>query len=759
VCEPAATQAEVLPVTTREADDLDLNPSSNESLADIVKVALSRRTFLRGSLSMGALFTGGGALLAACGDDDPGTGDPDAAPPGDPDAAVPEPDAAPPPPTRPTALGFDAVAKHLVDEVVVPAGYTATVLLRLGDPIASGVPAYTNLGTDAASSYDRRAGDHHDGMHFFGMGAGGAYDPTSVTRGLLVQNHEAITPLFLHPTGQTVVGGARTVADEVLREFYLHGVSIVEVNRGAGGGWDYAQDSAYNRRIHTLTEMELSGPLRGNAAMRTKFSPSGERTRGTVNNCANGWTPWGTYLTCEENWAGYFRRVTATDNPSRTAKELTAFGRYGIAGNGRELWATVTPDTADDLYGRWNAEVKAAAAVDDYRNVANTYGWVVEIDPFATTSTPKKRTALGRFAHEGAVFAKPVAGKPVVVYSGDDSRGEYMYKFVSTATWNPADASPSNRLTAGDKYLDDGIMYVAKFNADGTGTWLALSFGSNGITGKNAAYGFADQADVDLHTRLAADAAGATKMDRPEWAAVDPLTGAVYLTLTNNNASVRSLAATDAPNPRHYNDPKGSTAQYGNPNGHIIRWLEPSPEATTFTWDIYLFGAAADADAQNVNVSGLSADNDFSSPDGLWFSEATNVLWIQTDDGAFTDVTNCMLLAALPGAVGDGGAKTITSTDSTGATKDVATHVGVAPGAKLKRFLVGPVGCEITGLAENGDGTALFVNIQHPGEDTPAADLANPASRWPDRTNGAAPARPRSATLVITKNDGGKIGL
>jgi secreted PhoX family phosphatase len=760
VCEPAATQAEVLPVTTKEADDLDLNPSSNESLADIVKVALSRRTFLRGSLSMGALFTGGGALLAACGDDDPGTpGDPDAAPPGDPDAAVPEPDAAPPPPTRPTALGFDAVAKHLVDEVAVPAGYTATVLLRLGDPIASGVPAYTNLGTDAASSYDRRAGDHHDGMHFFGMEAGGTYDPTSATRGLLVQNHEAITPLFVHPTGQTVVAGARTVAEEVLREFYLHGVSIVEVNRGAGGGWDYAQDSAYNRRIHTLTEMELSGPLRGNAALRTKFSPSGERTRGTVNNCANGWTPWGTYLTCEENWNGYFRRVAATDNPNRSAKEVTALTRYGIAGNGRELWATVTPDTADDLYGRWNAEIKAAAAVDDYRNVANTYGWVVEIDPFATTSTPKKRTALGRFAHEGAVFAKPVAGKPVVVYSGDDSRGEYMYKFVSTATWNPADASPSNRLTAGDKYLDDGIMYVAKFNADGTGTWLALSFGSNGITATNAAYGFADQADVDLHTRLAADAAGATKMDRPEWAAVDPLTGAVYLTLTNNSASVRSLAATDAPNPRHYNDPKGGAAQYGNPNGHIIRWLEPSPEATTFTWDIYLFGAAADADAQNVNVSGLSADSDFSSPDGLWFSEATNVLWIQTDDGAFTDVTNCMLLAALPGAVGDGGAKTITSTDSTGATKDVATHVGVAPGAKLKRFLVGPVGCELTGLAENGDGTALFVNIQHPGEDTSAADIANPASRWPDRTNGAAPARPRSATLVITKNDGGKIGL
>jgi secreted PhoX family phosphatase len=249
-------------------------------------------------------------------------------------------------------------------------------------------------------------------------------------------------------------------------------------------------------------------------------------------------------------------------------------------------------------------------------------------------------------------------------------------------------------------------------------------------------------------------------MDRPEWGAVDPITGAVYMTLTNSNASNRTLASTDAANPRHYNDVKGGTTnQYGNPNGHIIRWLEPGADssATTFTWDIFLFGARAGSNADNVNLSNLTADNDLSSPDGLWFSNQ-GVCWIQTDDGAYTDVTNCMLLAALPGTVGDGESKTITNTDSTGATRQVTTRVGAVPGTRLRRFLVGPKDCEITGVAETPDGQALFVNIQHPGEDTPAAQIGNPAaftSHWPD----GGLARPRSATIAITKNGGGVVGL
>ena len=746
-------------------EDAPTNPSNNRHIDEVIAERLEqpgRRRVLAGGAGLASLsFIGAGAgLLSGCGSGS--------------DAIAATPAALPPAPApapgRPSALGFSAVGKNLADVVTVPAGYTASVLLRLGDPLSAGVPAYANTGADAAASFAQRAGDHHDGMHFFGLDSAGkapsaAGEKSALAaavndRGLLVLNHEAITPMFLHPNGVSVSGSGtatvRTSAEEVLREFYVHGVTVIEVAR-AGGAWSYKQDSSYNRRIHTLSEMQLSGPAAGSPLMVTKYSANGTRTRGTVNNCANGYTPWGTYLTCEENWAGYFRRVTATDNAKRTAKELTSFARYGVAGNGRELWATVTPDTTDDLYGRWNAEVRGATAAEDYRNGPNTYGWNVEIDPYAPASVPKKRTAMGRFAHEGAWPAKAVAGKPVVFYMGCDSRNEYIYKYVSTAAWDPADASRG--MAAGDKYLDSGKLYVAVFKADGTGEWKELSFGVSNVTGANTAYPFADQADVLINARLAADAQGATKMDRPEWGAVDPVSGAVYMTLTNNNATLRTLAATDAANPRHYNDPRTTgTAQRGNPNGHIIRWREVSPELLNFVWDIYLFGARAGADAVNVNLSGLTADNDFSSPDGLWFSQASNVCWIQTDDGAYTDVTNCMLLAALPGTVGDGATKTITNTDSTGATKQVQTAVGAAPGAKLRRFLVGPKECEITGLAESPDGRALFVNIQHPGEDTPTSAIAAPAqytSHWPD----GGTARPRSATIVITRNDGGVIGV
>jgi secreted PhoX family phosphatase len=589
------------------------------------------------------------------------------------------------------------------------------------------------------------------------MGASGTYNPAASDRGLLVMNHEAITPMFLHPNGPTTVNGVRTVNDEVVKEINLHGVSVIEVNR-VGGTYAYSQSSAYNRRITASTEMVMAGPAAG-AAMVTKFSPEGTRTRGTVNNCANGYTPWGTSLTCEENYAGYFRRIAATDNPNRTAKELASFARNGVAGTGREGWATVVATDPDDTaFARWNA-MKLGASTDgsdDFRNVANTFGWVVEIDPFAPASTPKKRTAAGRFAHEGAEIGPVVAGRPIVLYMGDDSRNEYVYKYVSSAPWDPADATRG--LAAGDKYLDDGKLYAARFSADGTGTWLELRFGINGITGSNAAYAFASQAEVLVETRLAADAAGATKMDRPEWAAVHPTNGEVYITLTNNAAAQRPMAATDAANPRFYNDPKGTAAQLGNPNGHIIRWAENGADAaaTGFRWDVYLFGARSTAGSE-VNVSALTAANDFSSPDGLWFSRS-GLLWIQTDDGAYTDVTNCMMLAALPGRVGDGGPRTIVNADGT-TTKSVPTFVGAPPNeANLRRFLVGPVGCEITGITETPDYKAIFVNIQHPGEDTPANAIATPAaytSHWP----AGGLARPRSATIVITRNDGGAIGF
>jgi uncharacterized protein len=712
----------------------DHNPSANPTLESIVNARVTRRSVLGGA---------GAAALAV------GT------------SVLPT-DANARHPARKLRLDFNPVAKNLDDAVTLPSGYRYDVLYALGDPIARKTPAFANDGTDAAETFASRAGDHHDGMFFFGMSPHGRYSQHTSARGLLCLNHEAITPAFLHPRGQTVVNGVRTVAEEVRREFYAHGVSVIDVSRKGGRreSWSYDKGSRFNRRVHALTEMKLTGPAAKTPYMVTKYDPRGAWTRGTVNNCANGYTPWGTYLTCEENWAGYFRRIAAVDNPRRTAKELASFARYGVAGTGRELWATVTPDEKGDLFGRWNTEKLGASAdgSDDYRHVVNTYGWVVEIDPFAPQSHPRKRTALGRFGHEGAELGPVRAGEPIVFYMGDDSRNEYIYKFVSAAAWDPRDAGRG--LDAGDKYMDKGTLYVAQFLPDGTGQWIELAFGRNGIDASNPLYPFADQADVLINARLAADWVGATKMDRPEWAAVHPRNGEVYVTLTNNAAAQRPIGAVSPSNPRFYNDRKTTGQdQKGNPNGHVIRLAEGGgyADALSFDWDVYLFGARAGSDPASVNLSGLTASNDFSSPDGLWFSQASQgLLWLQTDDGAYTDATNCMMLAAIPGTTGDGGARTITNVDGL-ATSTVTTFVGRSGGdQKLRRFLVGPRECEITGIAESPDGRALFVNIQHPGESTaPNYETGAFGSHWPD----GGVARPRSATIVITREDGGKIGV
>ena len=733
-------------------EDVVTNLSNNPHINDVVEQRLadpSRRQVMAGGAGVAALSIFGLSTLSGCGSD---SNNNDLTP-------TPAPQVVPPAVVeRSTALGFTAVAKTLADTVTVPAGYNVSVIYRLGDPINDATPAYRNDGSEPGASFEFRAGDHHDGMHFFGLSASGAYDPNASDRGLLVMNHEALTPAFLHTNGVTAANGVRLSADECIKEMNAMGVSVIEVRRAANGAYSYVRNSTFNRRITTATDMLITGPAAGVRWMATKYSPDGTKTRGTLNNCANGYTPWGTYLTCEENFAGYFRRVAAQDNAMRTAKELTAFARYGIAGNGREGWATATAFSATDtIFSRWNAEKTGSSTdgSDDFRNVPNTFGWVVEIDPFNPTSTPKKRTALARLAHEGAWPARAQAGKPVVFYMGCDSRGEYIYKYVSNVMWDPSDANRG--IAAGDKYLDSGKLYVAKYNADATGTWIELAFGSNGIVATNASYAFESQADVCVNTRLAADAVGGTKMDRPEWGAVDPFNGTVYLTLTNN--SQRTVANTDAANPRYYNDARtnNGAAQRGNPNGHIIRWIEAGfePSATNFFWDIFLFGARSGANVTNVNLSGLTAANDFSSPDGLWFGK-NGILWIQTDDGAYTDVTNCMLLAAIPGTTRDGAAIAVANTDGTN-SKTVNTFVGAPLGeAKLRRFLVGPKECEITGLAETPDGRALFINIQHPGEDTaPNFATSTYGSNWPD----GAGTRPRSATIVITRADGGRIGV
>ncbi|MGQ0529639.1 MAG: PhoX family protein, partial [Panacagrimonas sp.] len=578
-------------------------------------------------------------------------------------------------------------------------------------------------------------------------------DPNNSSRGLLCVNHEQVLDEYIHANGQrNEDANGNRLPPEVVKEMNAHGVSVIEVRDGASG-WAYVQNSSFNRRITAFTNMNITGPARGNARLNTAYSAGGTRTRGTLNNCGNGYTPWGTYLTCEENWFSYFRRDS--DAAQRSAADNALFARYGMGPDTRGFSYRKWDTAPGDDYTRFDITVKGASAAADYRNEPNTFGYIVEIDPYNPTSTPQKRSALGRFVHEGAWVGPVRAGQPIAFYMGCDSRFEYIYKYVSTALWDPADAVAG--LTAGDKYLDNGKLYAAKFNADGSGEWIELGFGLNGLNASNPVFPFASQGDICVATRLAADAVGATRMDRPEWGAVNPVNGEVYMTLTNNTARTGSSASngTDAANPRNYAR-SGTGATNGNPNGHTIRWREDgdSVAATAFSWDIYLFGGRADADPALVNISGLTDENDHSSPDGLWF-DRRGVLWIQTDDGEFPGAgrSNNQMLAALPGVVGDGATRSIGGQ---------ATVVGApATADKVRRFLVGPVGCEITGIDMTPDSRTMFVNVQHPGE---GGAIDDPNSTWPSASRnalvtGEAGNRPRSATIVITRDDGGEIGL
>ncbi len=741
----------------------DSNPTQNPHIDAIVNTRLSRRhmvlgsvgTAVMGSLGLSACATGasgGMASATATGMHSPIS-----------------------------SLGFAAVAKSLADAVVVAPGYQVQVLYALGDPLTADTPAYKNDGTDTA--YDKRAGDHHDGMEWFGLDAQGKRSDTSNMRALLAINHEATTDeklssFFLHADGGT--SKLPRPASEVDKELAIHGVSVVEIE-SSGKQWSYKSASPFNRRVTTMTEVVLHGPAKGSEHLVTRFSPDATRARGTLNNCGTGKTPWGTFVSGEENWAGYFFR-DAKDDERRGKKNPQVLGleRYGRKAGvaSRHGWESAG---AGDSYVRWNNGAIAADAKSDYRNEMNTFGYVVEMDPYNPKLAMRKRTGLGRFAHESVSFANPVAGQPVVAYMGDDSRGEYMYKFVSAARWDSADANSTNPLAVGDKYLDQGTLFTASFKADGTGQWLELSM-ANPIVAANPDFAFKSNADVAIFTRLAADAVNATRMDRPEWGGVNPRNGDFYMTLTNNsNRTIDGEMGVDAANPRTYTDIKGGqkssgnmqTNEYaaaavpgkeqkGNVNGHIIRVAQANPTDRNFKWDIYLFASEADADKTRVNLSNLTDDNDLSAPDGLVFSPSTGICWIQTDDGAMTDKTNCMLLAAVPGKVGDGSTKTLTYKRGDGSEKQVSTPVGKAQSPDiLKRFLVGPSNCEITGLCESPDGRAMFINIQHPGELTPMADIGNPAkytSHWPANAGYGAGQRPRSATIVITKKDGGVIG-
>jgi hypothetical protein len=584
-------------------------------------------------------------------------------------------------------IGFTSVPVSEKDAVVVPEGYEAVAFAAWGEPVGvpDNMPAFRWDASNSAADQAVQMGMHHDGIHYYPLDG-------SSTHGLLVMNHEYTDDGLLFPDGKS-----HWTAAKVHKAQAAHGVAVIEV-AFTDGRWRIVRPSSYARRYTARTPIAFGGPAAGHALMKTADDPEGRTVLGTLNNCASGLTPWGTYLSAEENWALYFDGPDARDADQR---------RWGLLRTGISRWSEHDP--------RFDAS--------RHPNEFHRFGWIVEIDPYDPASVPVKRTALGRGAKEGAWVATTRDGR-AVVYSGEDARFEYIYKFVSRDRVAPGGAKANAAL------LDHGTLYVARFDADGTGHWLPLVQDQGPLTADN---GFPDQGAVEIRSRQASDLLGATKMDRPEWIAIDPTARTAYCTLTNNSRrGMPNRPAADAANPRA-----------NNTMGHIIQWTEDGDfDATTFRWKHLLL--AGDPANERPEARGNVRGDSFACPDGLTL-DARGVLWIQTDiasnemhRGEMRRLGNNQMLACDP-ATGE-----------------------------VRRFLTGPVGCEITGIALTPDGCTMFVNIQHPGEPlTPRSDglevpslQSDPAeprrySNWPDFTPGG---RPRSATVAIRKANGGPIG-
>jgi secreted PhoX family phosphatase len=815
------------------ANDVTINPSGNESIRDVIAATeMSRRTFLKTTLSASVLSAIGGVTMTGF---------------------MRSVAAAPVPPVNGFAgIGFESIPPKrgvnwplstpspassaaptvFADAVEVPAGYKVEMLQAWGDPVVPGAPAWLPDASQDAAAQLLQYGMHNDGMHFFafpqrGGGAGGL----SSERGLLCVNHEYTHEEILHgaagftsPTPMSIAKARKSQA--------AHGITVMEV-RKLNGKWGVNRNSPYNRRITANTPMRVAGPAAGNDLLKSKkfdITPAGSvengindgfTAYGTMNNCANGYTPWGTYLTCEENWNNYFAAPSngANIQPGDVFDQkpiiLQNGNRYGIASAATFYqWPQVDP--------RFNADTNPLEP--------NLYGYVVEIDPFNPSGTPVKRTALGRLKHESAQVAitQQDGALRVAYYMGDDERNEYIYKFVCTQPFNPQNRAANLNL------LDSGTLYVAKFTATPgqnagsfRGTWIPLTPDTDTVIANPAGgvyklrelatFAAASDAEVQgricVFTRQAADAVGATMMDRPEWTALrtyfDPgqaSTGyptytaqrplEVYCTLTNNNRRGGGNTTGNPPVPAaspslSSNNPNGSTGagsarppvDVANPRsdndyGHIIRWREDGNvvTATGFEWDIFvlcgdtLTTKVLTSNYQTANFIGADPASpdfnrqiyegnivdvppgsaDFGAPDGLWFDQFGR-MWIQTDQegNAAGDWLNI-------------GANIMACADPN--TREI------------RRFLTSPPNCEVTGVINTPDGKAMFVNIQHPGEGSAPEDPARysnwPRSQWPTNSAGeplagvASPVpegqrqqtRPRSSTLVITRLDGGVIG-
>lgn len=614
-----------------EFDEMrDPRPQDNGFDA-VVERAISRRGFLGGALAFGsgALAMGAGLLSSTTA-------------------------------SRAEGMGFafkpiDIATDHTIH---VPEGYQWKVLARWGDALFSDAQdAYSpDTGVDVSKS-DRVFGENTDGMELF----------TDGDKQIIAVNSEYVNPKINLPAASE---GMPQNADEVMLLKNMQGVTVMEV-ADMGNGYEIVVDSPYNRRITHETQMTMDGPAAGSDLVKTNADPEGMSPKGTMNNCGSGKTLWGTYLTCEENFNGYFG---ATGEYAETEGLI----RYGIGGEGRYAYEKFDP--------RYD--------LSNEPNEPHRHGWVTEINPLDPASTPIKHTALGRFKHENAEMVQAADGR-VVVYMGDDERGEFIYKFVSNGVYTEGGST--------EGLLSDGTLYVAKFNDDMSGEWLALTPETTGMSIE----------DILVFSRIAGSKVGATTMDRPEWVAAHPSKVEAYCALTNNkNRGVKPNAGGDetpvgGPNPRESNN-----------FGQIVRWMPAGEDhaADAFTWDLYVMaGNPSVYDNAYAGSKNVTAGNMFNSPDGMAFS-SDGYLWIQTDgddsnEGEFEGQGNNQML------------------------------VGNTETGDIGRFLTAPNGAEVTGLCWSADKKVAFVGIQHPG------------GSWPDGAG-----KPRSSVIAVWREDGALIG-
>lgn len=653
-----------VPMGADDDEDVATNTTANATIGDVVAERLNRRDLIRGGLA--------GAVLAA---------------------ALPEGFMAATPAEAKTprsAFSFKEVKAGVDQHHYVAEGYDADVLIRWGDAVVPGAPAFEPKNQSGAAQA-RQFGYNNDFLGYFPIDGS--------RRGLLAVNHEYTSTELMFPGLKNVADArsgdpaklSKTVAEV---EMAAHGGSVIEIEKGRNGKWSVVANSKYARRITADTPMEITGPAAGHDRMKTSADPTGRRVLGMINNCAGGTTPWGTWVTCEENINNYFLGPVPEGH-----REAANWKRIGIPGR-RYVW------------GGYVDRFKVAREP----NESNRFGWIVEIDPFDPTSTPKKRTALGRFKHEGAAGIINPKGGQYVLYSGDDQINDYCYRFVTSAKVD------TKNLKANKDILDSGVLSVAKFNADGTMQWLPLVFGQGPLTPAN---GFASQADVLIETRRAADLLGATKLDRPEDVEASPVTGRVYVMLTKNAS--RKPGEVDAVNPRA-----------DNKHGHVLELIPPAGDqaAATFRWNILVKCGDPSVAAIGATFNpATSSDGWFSNPDNCAF-DALGRMWISTDGNA--DVFN-------------GRSDGLWAVDTEGTARGTSKH-----------FLRVPAGAECCGPCFTPDLRTLFVAVQHPAEDGKEwkawgkdSTFDDPSHRWPDFKPDLPP---RPSILAITRKDRGKIG-